>query len=104
MTYIKNQIQQYQDPNARQEYKSQKETMNHAMWHDEHEHVILMQCIEILVAYKVGQEALQVLETWDATTLPTYKGISPQDSKRNRRAWKLGRRLSSCSQLASTTE
>ena len=41
--------------------------MNHAMWHDEHEHVILMQCIEILVAYKVEQEALQVLETWDAT-------------------------------------
>ena len=62
--------------------------MNHAMWHDEHEHVILMQCIKILGAYKVEQEALQVLETWDATTLPTYKGISSRDSRR--RTKKLG--------------
>ena len=89
-----------QDKNIRAKTK----TMNHAMWHDEHEHVILMQCIEILVAYKVEQEALQVLETWDATTLPTYKGISSRDSSRYPRAWKLGRRRSSCCQVASSTE
>ena len=39
---------------------------------------------------QVGQVAFQGLETWDATTLPSYEGISSRDSRRNQ---ELGEKL-----------
>ena len=52
LTFIKKQIHNIKNQCAMQEHTSQKENMNHAMWHDEHEHVMMMQCNGLLVEIK----------------------------------------------------